>query len=185
MIGFEEGLAGGKILDDAAVRLERLADSVAYMIIVVDDKDDLPLIVALFSGVKGWWKIRYGARRWEEALDGLGQLLQPHRLVQLHAIVTRDIAQRACRYVAGQDNDGDATMKLRAQRLDNLEPIKTLRQIVVGKDEIRLDLVSRNEIERGDPVRRRRGMAALVLEQESEKVAHLGVILDDQDGACA
>ena len=28
-------------------------------------------------------------------------------------------------------------------------------------------------------------MAALVLEQEIEKLAHLGIILDDQNGACA
>ena len=85
-----------------------------------------------------------GSRRREEALDGLGQLLQPHRLVELDAVLTRNIAQRACRYVAGQDDDRDPTMKLRAQLLDDLEPIQSLRQIVVRKDEIRPDLASRD-----------------------------------------
>ena len=58
--------------------------------------------------------------------------------------MTGNIAQRACRYVTGQDDDRDLTMKLRAQLLDNLEPIQSLRQIVVRKDEIRPDLASRD-----------------------------------------
>ena len=53
MIGFEEGLARRKILDGAAVCLEHLAESVAYMTVVVDNKDDLPEIVGRFSGGDG------------------------------------------------------------------------------------------------------------------------------------
>ena len=93
-----------------------------------------------------------GSRRGQMALDGLGQLLQPHRLGELDAVMTGNITQRACRYVTGQDDDRDPTMKLRAQRLDNLEPIQTLRQIVVRKDEIRPDL----RLARLDRVRRSR-----------------------------
>ena len=83
-----------------------------------------------------------GSRRREEALHGLGQLLQPHRLVELDAVMTRNIAQRACRYVTGQDDDGNLTMQLGAQLLDNLEPIQSSRQIVVREDEIRSDFPS-------------------------------------------
>ena len=71
MIGFEEGLARRKILDGASVRLERLAESVAYMTVVVDNKDDLPEIVGRFSGEMDWWEMPCGSRRREEALDGL------------------------------------------------------------------------------------------------------------------
>ena len=185
MICFEEGLACRKILDGASVCLERLAESVAYMTVVVDNKDDLPEIVGRFSVETDWPEMSCGSRRREEALDGLCQLLQPHRLVELDAVMTRNIAQRACRYVTGQDDDRDPTMKLRTQLLDNLEPIQSLRQIEVRKDEIRPDLASRDQIECGDPVWCRSGEAALVLEQEIEELAHLGVILDDQNGACA
>ena len=39
-------------LDGASVSLEHLADPVAYMTVVIDNKDDLPTIVGRFSGVK-------------------------------------------------------------------------------------------------------------------------------------
>src|SRR6185312_13090990 len=125
------------------------------------------------------------SRRRKEALDGLGQLFQPYGLVEVDAIVTGNIAQRGCRYVAGQDDDRDPTMKLRAQLLNNLKSIQSLRQIVVRKDEIRPDLASRDEIKRSHPVWRRRGIAPLVLEQEIEEIAHPGIILDDQNSASA
>jgi hypothetical protein len=50
MIGFEEGLASRKILDGASVCVERLAEAVAYVTVVVNNKDDLPEIVGPFSG---------------------------------------------------------------------------------------------------------------------------------------
>ncbi len=144
MIGFEEGLARRKTLDGASVCLEHLADSVAYMAVVIDNKDDLPGIVRRFSGAKGLWEMRCGSRRREEALDGLCQLFKPHRLVESDTVMTRNIEQRACRYVTGQDDDGDLTMKLRTQLRGNLEPIQSVRHTVVRKDEIRPDLSSRN-----------------------------------------
>src|SRR5665213_376848 len=125
-----------------------------------------------------------GSRRREEALHGLCQLFQAHRLVELDAVMTYDSAQRACRYVTRQDDDGDPTMKLRAQLLNNLEPIQSLRQIVIRKDEIRSELASRDKLERGDPVWSCGGVATLVLKQQIKETAHLGIILDDQDSAC-
>src|SRR5579883_222800 len=153
MIGVEEGLAGREILDGPSVRLQRLAELLAYMPIVVNNKDDLPEIAVPFSGeMLDWWGMPCGSRRQQKALDGLRQLLQPHRLVELDAVVTGNIAQRACRYVTGQDDNRDLTMKSRAQLVDNLEPIQTLRKIVVSKDEIRPHLASCNEIECGHPI---------------------------------
>src|SRR6185312_8456032 len=152
MISFEEGFARRKILNGASVRLEHRAESVAYMTVVVDNEDDLPEIVGRFSGESNWQRMPCGSRRGQKVLDGLCQLLQPHRLVELDAVMTGNIAQRACRYVTGQDDDRDPTMKLRAQLLDHLESIHTLRQIVVRKDEIRPDIASRHKIECGDPV---------------------------------
>jgi len=114
MIGFEEGLAGREILDGASVRLEHLAEPLAYMAVVVDDEDDLPEIVGPFTGeMLDGWRMPCGSRRGQKALDGLSKLLQPHRLVELDAVMTRNIAQRACRYITGQDDDRDPTMKLR------------------------------------------------------------------------
>src|SRR6185312_8325819 len=133
MIGFEERLAGREILDGASVRLERLAESVAYMTIVIDNIDDRPEIVGRFAEMD-WWDMLGRSRRWKEALDGLGQLFQPYGLVEVDAVVTGNIAQRGCRYVAGQDNGRDPTMKLRAQLLNNLKSIQALRQIIVRKN---------------------------------------------------
>jgi hypothetical protein len=120
MIGVEEGLAGREILDGASVCLQRLAELLAYMPVVVDNKDDLPEIVGPFSGeMLDWWGMPCGSRRRQKALDGLCQLLQPYRLVELDAVVTGNIAQRSCRYVTGQDDNRDPTMKFRAQLVDN------------------------------------------------------------------
>ena len=65
-----------------------------------------------------------GSRRRQKALDGLGQLVQPHRLVELDAVMTGNIAQRACRYVTGQDDDRDLDDEVvrAASRLLGLHP---------------------------------------------------------------
>jgi hypothetical protein len=110
MIGFEERLAGREILDGASIRLERLAESVADMTVVVDNIDDLPEIVGRFAETD-WWDMPGRSRRWKEALDGLGQLFQSYGLGEVDAIITSNIAQGACRYVAGQDDDRDPTIK--------------------------------------------------------------------------
>jgi hypothetical protein len=185
MISFEEGFARRKILDNASICLKQLAESVSYVAIVVDNKDDLPNILGRFSWEPDWRQMPCGSRRRQKALDGLCQLLQPHRFVELDAVMTGNIAQRACRYVAGQDDHWDLTMKLGPQLLGNLKPIQPLWQIVIRKDEIRPDLASRDEIKRGDPVWRCSGVAALVLEQQIEETAHLGIIFDDQDDSSA
>ncbi len=48
------------------------------------------------------------------------QFMQLHRLVELHAVLTGNFAQRLRRDVAGQDDDGDLTVKLLAQSCGQL-----------------------------------------------------------------
>src|SRR3546814_41097 len=66
-----------------------------------------------------------------------------------------------------------------------LEPVHAVRQIVVGKDEVRSDRAARHKFQRCDAVRRGCHAMALVLENHREEVAHIGLILDDQDHAGA
>src|ERR1700730_5975571 len=76
-------------------------------------------------------------------------------------------------------------MKLFPQLRGDLEPVHTVWQIVVRKDEIRSGCPPRDQFQRSNAVRRRRRAMALVLEEEFEKFAHLRIVLDDQDHATA
>ena len=106
-IGFEERLASRIILDGPAVFLEHAANPLAHLAVVVDDEDDgRPGIAGRFGRVRNRAMHR-GLRRREETLDDLRQLLQLHRLVELHAVLERDIAQSIGRYVTGQNDDRD------------------------------------------------------------------------------
>ena len=124
-------------------------------------------------------------RRWQETLDDLRQLLQLHRLVELHTVLQRDIAQGAGRDVTGQNDDRDLAMKLLPQLRGDLQPVHAVRQIVVRKDEVRPDRPSRHQFQRRDAVRRRCRAMAFVLEDQLEEFAHFGIVLDDQDRAGA
>ena len=52
-------------------------------------------------------RLQPGARGREQTLDDLRQLLQLHRLVELDAVLKRDIAQDVGRDIAGQNDDRD------------------------------------------------------------------------------
>ncbi len=82
----------------------------------------------------------------------LRQILQLHRLVELYAVLTRDIAQGAGRYIAGQNDDRDLAMKLLPQLRRDLKPVHAVRQIVVGEDEVGSDRSSRHQFQRRDAV---------------------------------
>src|SRR6185437_4964182 len=103
----EKRLAGFVVFDGSAVFLEYGADRLAYGTVVVDDEDNrLPLPVRCCCGTRRA-RGRRGNRCREETLDGLRELLQLHRLVELRAVAARDVAQRAGRCIAGQNNDGN------------------------------------------------------------------------------
>ena len=129
--------------------------------------------------------MRRGLRHREETLDDLRQLLQLHRLVELHAVLARDVAQGAGRDIAGQNDDRDLAMKLLPQLRGDLKPVHAVRQIVVREDEVGPDRPSRHQFQRRDAVRRCRRAMAFVLEEKLEELAHFGIVLDDQDRAGA
>jgi hypothetical protein len=52
-------------------------------------------------------------------------------------------------------------------------------QVVICKDEIGTDRASRHQFERGNLVRRRYSVMALVPEKVLEKFAPFGIVLDD------
>ena len=186
-IGFEEGLAGRIVLDGPAVRPRARARIASRMWLsssttkMIGRAPACSTASAAMRRAARASRLRRGSRRWMAC----SQLLQLHRLVELHAVLTRDIAQGVGRYVAGQDDDRDLAMQLFPQLRGDLEPVHAVRQIVVGQDEIGPDRPSRHQFQRRDPVRRRRRAMALVLEQELEQFAHLGIVLDDQDRAGA
>ena len=62
-----------------------------------------------------------GRRYRQEPLNDLRQLVQLHRLVELDAVLQRDLAQGTGRDIAGQDDDRDITMKFLPQLRDELE----------------------------------------------------------------
>ena len=119
-------------------------------------------------------------------MDDLRQLLQLHRLVELHTVLLRDIAQGVGRDVTGQNDDRDLAMKLFPQLRGDLEPVHAIRQIVVCEDEVRSDRPSRRPIPaprcRQAPLPRD-GPSSL--RTKFEKFAHFGIVLDDQDRASA
>ena len=136
------------------------------MVVVVDDEDDRRFRSAGCFGRVLSVRMRCGLRYWEEALDDLCQILQLHWLVELHTVMASDIAQGVGRDITGQNDDRDLAMKLFPQLRDDLEPVHTVWQIVVCKDEVRSDRPARDQFQRCDTVRRCYRAMALVLEGE-------------------
>src|SRR5579863_6567674 len=124
MISLEERFAGRVGLDDPAVVLEHCAYPLPYSAVVVDDENDRGLPVggrrfARLQTARGRGAIWHS----QEPLDRLRQLLGFNRLVELHAVPKRYIAQCVGRYVAGQNDDRDMTMDLLAQPGGDFEPV--------------------------------------------------------------
>ena len=63
----------------------------------------------------------------------------------------------------------------------SLQPVHAVRQIVVRENKVGPDDPSCHQIQCCDAVWRGRRAIALVLEEEFEQFAHLGIVLDDQD----
>ena len=91
---------------------------------------------------------RRGLRDRQQTLDDLRQLLHLHRLVELHAVLQRDAAQRVGRYVAGQNDDRDLAMQRLPQLRGDLKPVHAVGQIVVGEDEVGADRAARHQFQR-------------------------------------
>src|SRR5690348_15904449 len=74
-------------------------------------------------------------------------------------------------------------MKVLPQIYGKLESGQPIREIVICKDQVGPDNPSRNQVQRGRAVRRRRRAMAFLLEKEFEELAYFGIVLDDQDRA--
>ena len=95
----EECLASGIILDQSAIVLQHAADRLAYLARRHRRRRSPPARDCR-QPRQGWsdGAVRGGVRCRQQALDGLRQLLQLHRLVELHAVLQRDIAP-GCRSI--------------------------------------------------------------------------------------
>ena len=128
-------------------------------------------------------RLRRRRRLSEAAPDQVHQLLRLHRLVQVQMAALGDLAQCVGRDIAGEDDGWDLVTERLSQAGDDLEAVQTLRQIVVGDDEVRVYRPSRRQLQRLSSILGGRRAVALAFEQEREHLAHRRVVLDDQDCA--
>ena len=109
--GRQKCLARRKILYLSAVVFQHGADRLADTVIVINDEDHRRTRTARHFGRTRRPRLNRRMRQRQQALDGSGQLFQLHRLAELHAALKRDAAQRAGRYIAGQDDRRDRAMQ--------------------------------------------------------------------------
>ncbi len=98
------------------------------------------------------------------------------------------LAQAIGRYVACQDNSGDCALDLFLQLGDDLEPIKALRQVIVGDNQVRHGRPLGRQLQRPVSIRGDHGAMTLVVKKQLEQFAHSRIVFDDQDcaaGWCA
>ena len=110
-------------------------------------------------------RLRRRQRRSEAALDQADQLLRLHRLVQVQMAALGDLAQCVGRDIAGEDNGWDLLTERLSQAGDDLEAVQTLRQIVVGDDEVRAYRPLRRQLQRLSSILSGRRAVALSFEQ--------------------
>lgn len=180
MIGFEERFAGGIGFDDQAILLQHVANRLADVTVVVDDKDCGRRGTGCLVAGERSARAQPGARGREEPLNNLRQLLYLHWLVQLDAVLKRDIAEDVGGNIAGQNNDWNRMVKFLPQLCDELEAVEAIGKVVVRDNEVRPDGPANNEFEGCNAVTRRRGAMALFLQQEFENFAYVGIVLDDE-----
>ena len=94
-----------------------------------------------------------------------------------------DLAQGVGRDVAGEDDSRNLVTEPLPQAGDNLKAVQTLRQIVVGDDEVRAYRPSYRQLQRLSPILGGRCAVTLAFEQKREHLTHGRVVLDDQDCA--
>src|SRR5690606_21276130 len=172
-----------KGLNGAPVLLEHTLHRVANAAVVVDDEDDGLLGPASRRG--GAWSGRGSGRlrARAQALAGLRQFLDRHRLVQLHAVLERNIPQRGGRYIAGQNDDRSLAIEVLPHLCGKLEPIQPSWEIVVRQDDVRSNRASRDHLQGRGAVWRRHNPVAFVVEEKLKSLADLRVIFDDKDSA--
>ena len=104
-------------------------------------------------------------------------------LVELNAVVHGDVAQRLGRNIAGQNDAGNLSIEELAQAPRNLDPRHTIRQIVIGKDDVRRGRPARDPAQRARPVDRGRDAVAFVAHDRRQMAADFGIVLDHENMA--
>src|SRR5665213_746092 len=95
----------------------------------------------------------------EQSFDGSSQLRQSHGLAELDAVIVCDITERVGGYVAGQDDDGNLSMKSVAELRSDLKSVHVMWQIVVRNHKVRPDHSPRSKCHCRHPIWRcRRAM---------------------------
>src|SRR6185295_18447326 len=174
-IGREERLPIGEGLHRIPVRAQQIAHRLPDRAVVVDHEHGCSSLAFRKQG---------RLHRWlgEEALDVARQLPGSDRLVQMYAAVGGDLAQGNSRDVAGQNHGRDVLPDLLPQAGDDLGPVESVRQIVVGDDEVRNGPLCR-QLQSPAPIGGDQGAMTLVVEKLLQQLAHRRVVLDDQNGA--
>ena len=133
----------------------------------------------------GRCRARVGLRHRQHALDGARQLLGRGRLGKAGAVRNLVVAHAAGGNIAGQNDDG----KLATQHLPylrcKLQPVQFPGKFVVRQDEVRLKRMLLQQCQSRSAVACHDRIVAVDLEQFLEQLAHLGIVLHDQDEAAA
>ena len=119
----------------------------------------------------------------QQLVDGLRQFADLDRLVELDAVVQRDIAQRVGRDVAGEDDEGNLAVQPRAQALRDFDAIQAVGQIVIGQHDIRRPDRAFQPLQRHAAVEDAGNVVTLVGQEKLKIFPHLGVVLDHEHHA--
>ena len=185
MKGLEKRLAARIGFDDAAIVFQHGAYRLTNQVVIVDDDDPGSARSAQgFSSVARRYDVRVG-RFGQEFLDRARQLAQLDGLVEMNAVVKGDIAQGLGRNIAGENDEWNLPIELLPQFLRDLNAVHAVRQIVVGKDEIRSHRPARHHFQSGGTVDGGRDGISLFVQEQFEVLAHFRVVLDDQDRSSA
>ena len=106
-----------------------------------------------------------------------------HRLVELHALVVGDGAERRSRDIAGQDDDGDLPTELPLDLLGGFESVHPVGEVVIRQDQIGADAFLRDHPRRRNAVGGGRDTVALARQGQRQELTDLRIVLDDEDPA--
>ena len=111
------------------------------------------------------------------------QLPGPDGLVQMHAIVAGNLAQAVGGNVACQDNGRNCAVGLLLQPAYDLEPVETLRQVVVGNNQVQYAVPWDANSKRLVTISGDQSAVTFVVEKQLEHFEHRRIVFDDEDGA--
>ncbi len=118
----------------------------------------------------------------ECAPDDKEHFLELHRLVEARAILAGDAPEGIRRDIAREDGSRKVRTKDRAQRRYRRQPIHSERQVEVGDDKVRAETARCNR-QGSRPIGSTLQRVAFRFEERDQKLPHIAVVIDHQDGA--